>query len=95
MSEFKIGEVAIYWRIGSPQHGVEVKICGPLEDRSHTVDRLTGLKGKFGHLVDLKIYGKRWFINPKFLRKKPPPSREIDQLAQWSDCLFQPSKERT
>lgn len=71
---FRIGEIAIYTRPGSPYNGSEVMVVGPLLPRVGD-DLLTGnLYVEYdGYQITLNelpgIYGAR----PEWLRKRRPP----------------------
>ena len=99
MSEtFKVGEIAIYVRPGSPFYGREVEVLsGLLEAEDVVNDLLIGEKvkcsGKVYRITDLYPMTKGIMTSlPEWLRKKKPPQREIDQLVSWDDCVWRPER---
>lgn len=102
MSEkFEVGEVAIWIKPG-PNYGMEVTILSPLK-LARVTDSNTGIVRKdLFHQIeppDNVVYGpygsidpRRW-ASPQYLRKLPP-KREDHQLVKWSECPWQPSRER-
>ena len=94
MSEFKVGEIAIYVRPGSPHFGREVTIIGPLQIWGGGLDHITGARnpdGIIAYPTDLPpvLKGNVMGAKPEWLKKKQQ-KRDIDQLVSWSDCLWQP-----
>ena len=97
---FKVGEIAIYVRPGSPFYGQEVTIIGPLELRGgpRSRDHITGLpttrdiKYLISYPVGFEPDGKGFSARPENLRKKKPPQRDIDQIVSWDDCVWRPER---
>ena len=92
--KFEIGEVAIYVRPGSPYYGDEVTILSGLQQHSGGSDLVTGISYvKYQHpgyvIRHPEVIGKG-FADPAWLRKKKPPSREIDQVTSWDKCAWRP-----
>lgn len=95
---FSIGEVAIYWKPESRNHGKEVTILSALKIILLT-DSHTGSKSEaLAYNVDVPsdwyagpFYKpeKGWSVRPQFLRKKRPPRDDL-KLVRWSECPWQP-----
>jgi hypothetical protein len=96
MSEFHVGEIAIYVKPGSPVFGKEVTIISPLRLTGvSTVSGETGLPIPrfYGYEVDLPAkYAKGVCVPPEHLRKKQQ-KRDIDQLVSWDSCPWQPKRQ--
>jgi len=95
--EFAVGEVALYWRPGSPSHLREVTIVGPLkEEYVHDV-RDGSLKYEMVYAIEgipgTPPSGKAWCAPPEYLRKKKPPREDL-QVVRWSECPWQPQQVR-
>lgn len=94
MSDFKIGEVVVYVRPGSPHFGQETTIIGNWVDGAG-IDHITGQPYRgtgrpcFAISLDHPSGGKLWAL-PEWLQKKRPPQREQDQIVSWDDCLWKP-----
>lgn len=71
---FKIGEIAIYTRPGSPYNGTEVMIVGPLIPRVGN-DHLTGTPyvEYDGYQITPNELPGRYGAKPEWLRKRRPP----------------------
>lgn len=95
MSEkFEVGEVAIaigWMSYSAIWNGSEVLVVEGL-----AVRRSIGFSGK-GYCDQCYLVktvdGHVWAPDPCQLRKKPP-HREDHQLVKWSECPWQPSRER-
>ena len=88
---FEVGEVAIYVRPGSPYYGEEVTII-------RGIHRYLVVNDHLGQNIGEEIDGygiqcswsRAGGASPEWLRKKKPPSREIDQVTTWDKCLWKP-----
>lgn len=92
---FEVGDVAIYVRPGSPYYGQEVTITRGLALSMPGPDHVTGKEDNGGYPVyginNLDDdYTATWTARPEHLRKKKPPSREIDQVTTWDKCAWSP-----
>jgi hypothetical protein len=99
MSEFHVGEIAIYVRPGSPNYGKELTILSPLKmSAQNTWSQITGEKTEpfLGYEVDFPLDptlpGNSVMCRPEWLRKKQQ-KRDIDQIVSWDDCLWKPKRE--
>lgn len=94
--KFEINEIAIYVRPGSQYFGCEVKILSDLTWFEDIFDVLTGEINKgFRYETDIKIRQDHFLTaRPEWLKKKPRPRREIDQIVSWDDCLWRPKTVR-
>ena len=88
MSTFKVGEVVIYVRPGSPYYGREVEVLSELKFFvGGGIDHVTRGKTPPGYKHKItNIIGVPWdFVaRPDWLRKKHT-SRDIDQLTSWDE----------
>jgi hypothetical protein len=78
MAVFEVGEVAIYWREGSPYHKEEVIITHPLHE-TIGIDMRTGrLRSGWAYGIDcpafhpLPLNCSYPVVPPECLRKRPP-----------------------
>lgn len=88
---FKIGEVAILIRAGSPHYGMECEVVEGLAWRGGGYDHTTGGKSDYGikYCISINgINGKMFVAKPEWLRKKQQKrdiDQDIDQLVSWDD----------
>jgi hypothetical protein len=95
---FSIGEIAIHWHPGSPNHGKEVMISSSLK-RMRLTNSITGERSRaLAHDVEIPadwvagpfyMPGKRWSVRLERLRKKRPPV-EDRKVVRWDECPWQP-----
>lgn len=74
---FKVGEVALYVRPGSPNYGRPLTITGPLQMRP-IFDKGVGHRTAMTYQVESPFFGEcknptGWLAEPQWLRKLPPP----------------------
>ena len=87
MSEFHVGEIAIYVRPGSPYYGREITVTSCLLIGSVFNVLTNSIEYVWEHyLIDglPQIDGRPWCSKPEWLRKKQQ-KRDIDQLVSWDD----------
>lgn len=92
---FKVGEVAIYVRPGSPHYGEEVTVTSGLKWREGGIDEMTGGEQIPGLRYDIDFPSGPsgcCAARPEWLRKKQQ-KRDIDQLVSWDSCLWQPKRQ--
>ena len=94
-SEFKVGEVAVFWEPGDPVHGHDALVTDGLRVRAARVPCAT-----HGHHIHVaagyrvKIDGKEWSVLPHQLRKKPKSDDSRD-IGSWDDVpFFNPTKSK-
>ena len=91
MDKFSIGEIVIYVRPGSPYYGEEVVITRGIHRYPVSSDHLGQTAGSMQDGYGIKC---SWVTpcaaRPEWLRKKKPPSREIDQVTTWDKCAWSP-----
>lgn len=83
--KFEIGEVAIV--IDAHDHPVHIG-CEALVCSSRFWHRFDD--GDQGYWYECEIRGEKFSVDENHLRKKKPPSREIDQVTTWDKCAWQP-----
>jgi hypothetical protein len=96
MSEFHVGEIAIYVRPGSDYFWFEVTITSGLIV-GRTLNPFTNVMHASGphYLIEgipIHSNGNPWSSKPEWLRKKQQ-KRDIDQLVSWDDCLWKPKRQ--
>lgn len=96
MSEkFEVGEVAIAvnWKFkAAVWNGTEVLIVGELAERFRR--GYTNGRETLGICYTVRTQDGAIFAPDPWLLKKKPPAREDHQLVKWSECPWQPSRER-
>jgi len=98
MSDFHVGEVAIYTRPGSPHFGSEVTILSsliwwPPGGTDHMKQEAN--EGCHAYeITALENIPGPWIAKPTWLKKKGPPRkrRECDRIVSWDDCLWAPDE---
>ena len=91
-SKFSIGEIAIYVRPGSPYYGREVTVGRRIKSNEFVGGDHLGQMSFASNAEGYVIHGLETVTAAKseHLRKKKPPSREIDQVTTWDKCLWAP-----
>ena len=92
MSEFHVGEIAIFVRNGSPNYGKECEVVGPLEWIGGGPDYTTGGVAEHAYMHKIILDGELFCSRPEWLRKKQQ-KRDIDQLVSWNDCAWKPKRQ--
>lgn len=98
MSNFSVGEVAIFYRPGSEYHGSEVTIAGPLRyavfNDCRTGRKAAGLchsiegpfQPKFKHASGRPVI---FVARIKHLRKRPG-EQDQNEVIRWESCPWSP-----
>lgn len=95
---FSIGEVAIFWKPGFPNHGKELTILSGLQWR-RTMGSMDGIvREGWRYQCDAtnlvrgpysSTCSNRTWVAPEYLRKKRPPRKDL-QVVRWDQCPWQP-----
>jgi hypothetical protein len=88
MSEFHVGEIAIYVRPGSRFFGQEVRVTRSLFLNPY---KPSEWYGKTCYMIVGLDVGEASCL-PEHLRKKQQ-KRDIDQIVSWDDCVWKPKRE--
>lgn len=95
---FAIGEVAIFWKPGSVNHGTELTILSSMQWR-RAIGEMDGIvREGWRYQCDMpnrvvgpyrsKCSDKSW-VAPEHLRKKRPPRDDL-KVRRWDECPWQP-----
>lgn len=97
---FSIGEVAIFWKPGSVNHGKELTILSGMQWRRARGSMDGVVREGWRYQCDpsnlvmgpytSKCSDKTW-VAPEHLRKKRPPRDDL-QIKRWDECPWQPEK---
>ena len=99
---FSIGEVAIFWKPGFPNHGKELTILSGMQWRRtrgssdgivregwrYECDATNLVEGPYSAKP-----GQKTFVAPEYLRKKRPPRKDLEVI-RWDQCPWQPESVR-
>jgi hypothetical protein len=95
---FAVGEVAIFWKPGSTNHGKELTILSGMQWRRTrgTMDGEVRQGWRYQCDPSNLVLGpytsecsdKTW-VAPEFLRKKRPPRDDLG-IKRWDECPWQP-----
>lgn len=98
-TQFSVGEIAIFHRVGSRFDGTEVSITKPLhlanvydhKDGSRTLEYVYGVDSPA--FSDVRPVNPDGFCaRPSELKKRPPP-QEMEEIGSWAECPWKPEIE--